>query len=62
MIILRDGNGTCGKNSGFFSHCNFDCPKFRQAKVEGGEKRVKFVTDGINIMMFCAVERFESVI
>lgn len=46
----------------FFSHCNFDCPKFRQAKVEGGEKRVKFVTDGINIMMFCAVERFESVI
>lgn len=46
----------------FFFYCNFNCPKFQQAKVEGGEKRVKYVTDGINIMMFCAVERLESVI
>lgn len=45
----------------FFFHCNFNCPKFQQAKVEGGEKRVKSVTDGINIMMFCAVG-LESII
>ena len=28
----------------------FDCPNFQQAKIEGGEKRAKSVTNGITLM------------